>query len=78
MPKRKKGFSPIDRAAAVFLAAVWIAGSLVAILAGLHKGLWTAVAVGLVGAWYGTLWLRAAHQGRYLRWPECVRPWRSR
>ena len=67
-----RGFSLVAAA----LAAVWIGGGFFATLAGIAQGRWVPPVCGLFAVWYGLVWVRAARQGRRLRWPDGLLPWR--
>jgi predicted acyltransferase len=70
--RSSRGFGVIAGA----LATVWIGVGLLAIAIGLAQGRWLPPLCGVVAVWYGLVWMRAAREGRLLRWPQGLLPWR--
>ncbi len=61
----------------MLLALVWLGASLAALVLGLRHRLWIMSIAGLLGVYYGTLWIRVAWLGRKLTWQQVSRPWRD-
>ena len=74
----KEGFSTWDWFIAVALAVVWIFESTTAILLSFRRGHWSVLLVGVLGLYYGFLWLGAARTGRRLHRREGLWPSRRR
>ena len=68
--------SAATRVIGALLAAVWIGGGLLALAVGAVRGGWLLLIAGAATVWYGLVWVRVAREGRQLRWPEGLLPWR--
>lgn len=64
------------RVVAAILAAVWILAGTVCALFAIRDRRWLLLALAILAIWYGLVWLRVVREGRRLRWPEGLLPWR--
>jgi len=58
------------------LAAVWLVAGIAAIGIAVFTSHWFLAVIGVAAVWYGTVWIRAARQGRLLTAMEAFTPWR--
>jgi len=72
---RPRTLSSLERAVAVALAAVWLAGGAVALYVSWNAASWMALCA-VAAMVYGFAWLRVAFRSRLLTWQELVLPWR--
>ena len=68
--------SKLERAAAVCLSLVWVAGGFIALGAALTHSRWIMALCAAAAIGYGIAWARVALLSRLLSWPELFMPWR--
>ena len=73
---RKSERSSVVCIAAGVLAVIWFAAGAAAVVVGLAHGRWLVPLLGFVAIWYGLVWIRVAREGRRMKWPEGLLPWR--
>jgi hypothetical protein len=73
---KKNEFNLFNRIAAALLAFIWLVTGLGVIALGIIYKHWVIALPGLLAAWYGLIWGRAAIEGRRLPWPAGLFPWR--
>ena len=66
----RSDLGPTDRTVAAVLALVWLAVGGLAIVLGMERGYWVAVALGIPAIAYGMLWVMVALTGRRLQRPK--------
>ncbi len=70
----------VVRSVALLLAILWLGGGCTVLIYYIIQGRWKdllyLVPAVLFALWYGLMWARVSYEGRQLKWPEAIFPWR--
>ncbi|MDQ2928948.1 MAG: hypothetical protein M3R22_12445 [Pseudomonadota bacterium] len=75
---RQRVLRRYERLLAGLLGLVWIGGGIAALVIGIARSGWAVIAMAVLAAGYGVVWLRVAARARLYEPGELLMPWRAR